>query len=50
VVNPLWVKQRRGHKTDKADAEFIAEQLQTDLLRASFIPPTAQRGRGIVGV
>lgn len=43
VVNPLWVKQRRGHKTDKADAEFIAEQLQTDSLRPSFIPELAQR-------
>lgn len=43
VVNPLWVKQRRGHKTDKADAEFIAEQLQTDSLRSSFIPEVEQR-------
>ncbi|MBM3760324.1 MAG: IS110 family transposase [Acidobacteria bacterium] len=43
VVNPLWVKQRRGHKTDKADAAFIAEQLQTDSLRSSFIPEVEQR-------
>jgi transposase len=43
VVNPLWVKQRRGHKTDKADAEFIAEQLKTDSLRSSFIPEQGQR-------
>lgn len=43
VVNPLWVKQRRGHKTDKADAQFIAEQLQTDSLRSSFIPEQEQR-------
>jgi transposase len=43
VVNPLYVKQRKGHKTDKADAQFIAEQLQTDSLRSSFIPEQEQR-------
>jgi transposase len=32
-----------GRKTDVKDAEWIAELLQHGLLRASFIPPVAQR-------
>ncbi len=39
LVNPLLVKQRRGHKTDQADSEWIAEQLQVGGLSSSFVPP-----------
>jgi transposase len=39
LVNPLVVKQRRGHKTDPADSEWIAEQLQIGGLPGSFVPP-----------
>jgi transposase len=39
VANPAEVKQRRGKKTDKADAQWIAELLAHDLIQPSFIPP-----------
>ena len=39
LVNPQHVKALPGHKTDRVDAARIAELLQYDLLRASFVPP-----------
>lgn len=43
VVNAQHIKQVPGRKTDVQDAEWIADLLQHGLLRASFIPPQAQR-------
>jgi transposase len=43
VVNAHHLKAVPGRKTDQKDAEWIAELLQHGLLRASFIPPVAQR-------
>lgn len=43
VENPLRVNPWRGHKTDNADAQFIAAQLQTDSARSSFILEQGQR-------
>jgi len=39
VVNARDVKQRRGKKTDRADAKWIAELLAHGLIEPSFIPP-----------
>jgi transposase len=39
LVNPATVRALRGNKTDRIDARRIAEYLQHDLLRGSFIPP-----------
>jgi transposase len=39
VVNARHVKQRRGKKTDRADAKWIAELLAHGLIDPSFIPP-----------
>jgi transposase len=43
LVNPQHVKAVPGRKTDVKDAEWLADLLQHGLLRASFIPPVAQR-------
>ncbi len=43
LVNAQHVKAVPGRKTDIKDAEWLAELLQHGLLRASFIPPVAQR-------
>jgi transposase len=43
LVNAQHIKAVPGRKTDVRDAEWIAELLQHGLLRASFIPPVAQR-------
>jgi transposase len=43
VVNAQPIKAVPGRKTDVKDAEWIADLLQHGLLRASFIPPAAQR-------
>jgi transposase len=43
VVNAGHVKNVPGRKTDASDAEWLAELLQHGLLRASFVPPPAQR-------
>jgi transposase len=43
LVNAQHLKAVPGRKTDVKDAEWIAELLQHGLLRASFIPPVAQR-------
>jgi transposase len=39
VVNARDIKQRRGKKTDRADAQWIAELLAYGLIEPSFIPP-----------
>jgi transposase len=41
--NAQHVKAVPGRKTDVHDAAWLAELLQFGLLRASFIPPVAQR-------
>lgn len=38
LVNPATVRALQGHKTDRIDAQRIAEYLQYGLLRGSFIP------------
>src|SRR5688572_4156295 len=43
LVNAQHVKAVPGGKTDVKDAAWLAELLQHGLLRASFIPPVAQR-------
>ncbi len=43
LVNAQHVKAVPGRKTDVSDAEWLAELLRHGLLRASFIPPVAQR-------
>ena len=43
VVNAHHIKNVPGRKTDIKDAEWIATLLRHGLLRASFIPPLAQR-------
>jgi len=43
VVNAHHVKAVPGRKTDVNDAEWLADLLRHGLLRASFIPPVAQR-------
>lgn len=39
LVNPYFVKQVPGRKTDTADCMWIAQLLRKGLLRPSFIPP-----------
>jgi transposase len=39
VGNAQEMRWRPGHKTDKADARWIAELLAHGLIRPSFIPP-----------
>jgi transposase len=43
LVNAQHVNAVPGRKTDVKDAAWLAELLQHGLLRASFIPPVAQR-------
>jgi transposase len=43
VANSAHMKAVPGHKTDVADAEWIADLLRHGLLRASFIPDPGQR-------
>jgi len=43
LVNAQHVKAVPGRKTDVSDAEWLADLLRHGLLRASFIPPVAQR-------
>jgi transposase len=45
LVNAQHVKAVPGRKTDVKDAAWLADLLQHGLLRASFIPPVAQRER-----
>jgi transposase len=39
LANPEEVKNRKGHKTDRKDAEHLADLLRHDHLRSSYIPP-----------
>ncbi|MGO9146308.1 MAG: IS110 family transposase [Desulfomonilia bacterium] len=39
IANLAEVKQRRGKKTDKADAQWLAELLAHDLIQPSFVSP-----------
>jgi transposase len=43
LVNAQHVKAVPGRKTDVADSEWLADLLRYGLLRASFVPPRAQR-------
>jgi transposase len=43
LVNPVDVKNRRGHKTDKQDAWWLAHLYRHGMLRPSYIPPRAVR-------
>jgi transposase len=39
LANSQEVKNRRGHKTDWKDSEWLAHLLRHGMIRASFIPP-----------
>jgi transposase len=39
IANPADVRQRKGKKTDKADAKWLSELLAHGLVLPSFIPP-----------
>ena len=39
LVNPYFIKQLPGHKSDVKDAQWIAECMLKDLVRGSFVPP-----------
>lgn len=43
LVNPRHLKKVPGRKTDKSDAEWLAQLLSCGLLRGSFVPPRAVR-------
>ena len=43
LINAQHIKAVPGRKTDVKDAEWIADLLRHGLVRASFIPPVAQR-------
>lgn len=43
LLNPHFVKQMPGRKTDTADCVWIARLLKKGMVRASFIPPPAIR-------
>lgn len=43
VANAQHIKNVPGRKTDTSDAAWIADLLRHGLIRASFIPPKAQR-------
>src|SRR5271169_5327079 len=38
LANPQEVKNRKGHKTDRKDAEHLADLLRHDHVRSSYIP------------
>ncbi|GHT28437.1 hypothetical protein AGMMS49574_02740 [Bacteroidia bacterium] len=38
LANPYFIKQLPGRKSDVKDAQWIAECLQKDLIRGSFVP------------
>lgn len=42
LVNPYFIKQLPGRKTDVKDAEWIATTLIKDLLKESFVPDEVQ--------
>lgn len=39
LVNPYFIKQLPGRKSDVKDAQWIAECVLKDLIRGSFVPP-----------
>lgn len=39
LVNPYFIKQLPGHKSDVADAQWIAECTMKKLVSGSFVPP-----------
>ena len=43
LVNAQHVKKVPGRKTDVSDAEWLASVMECGLVRASFVPPPAQR-------
>jgi transposase len=43
LANPEEVKNRKGHKTDRKDAEHLADLLRHNHVRASYIPPEPVR-------
>jgi transposase len=43
LANPVEVKNRKGHKTDAADAWWLAHLLRHGMIRPSFIPDKALR-------
>ena len=43
LANPVEVKNRKGHKTDAADAWWLAHLLRHGMIRPSFIPDKATR-------
>lgn len=43
LAHPKYVKAIRGKKTDKKDAQWIADLFKNDLVSGSFIPPIAIR-------
>jgi transposase len=45
LINPEPAKALRGHKTDRKNAEWLADLLQLGLLQPSFIPPLDRRAR-----
>jgi transposase len=43
LANAEDVKGRKGHKTDRRDAKWLAHLLRHDMVRASFVPPRPVR-------
>jgi len=43
LANPEEVKNRTGHKTDRKDAEHLADLLRHNHVRSSYIPPEPVR-------
>jgi transposase len=43
LAQPQQVKARKGHKTDRCDAWWLAHLLRHAMIRPSFIPPRAVR-------
>jgi len=39
LVNPYFIKQLPGHKSDVKDAQWIAECTMKELVKGSFVPP-----------
>ncbi|HTF64584.1 MAG TPA: IS110 family transposase [Edaphobacter sp.] len=46
LANPEEVKNRKGHKTDRKDAEHLADLLRHNHGRSSYIPPEPVRQLG----
>lgn len=39
LINPYFIKQLPGHKSDVKDAQWISECMMKELVRGSFVPP-----------